>query len=199
MNPTSKNTVNSNDQKNLPSPASGRGAGGEGKREGKNENKAANPNYTPAPPAKLPPDLLRHARAMRNQATDAEKLMWRMLRNRRLRDAKFRRQRPIGRYIADFYCAEHRLVIELDGGQHAGQQTYDAERTAFLEQRGLRVLRFWNNQVLNETEAVLECIWRELGSELDGGGGNEDTLTPTPLPPAGEGLEKSSVDKGFEE
>jgi len=75
---------------------------------------------------------------------------------------RFRRQQPIGQYIVDFVCLEKKLVIELDGGQHAEQSAYDAERTAWLECQGFRVLRFWNNQVLEEIEIVKEAIWKEL-------------------------------------
>lgn len=91
---------------------------------------------------------------------DAEALLWSLLRNRRLANAKFRRQHVIAPYIVDFYCAEHRLAIELDGGQHSEQQDYDQRRDAFLEQKNITVLRFWNHQMLNETEAVLEAIYR---------------------------------------
>ena len=99
--------------------------------------------------------------------TDAEQLMWGVLRGRRFLDKKFRRQHPVGRYILDFYCHEDRLAVELDGGQHseAGPQAYDQERTAFLEQQGIRVLRFWNNDVLNATESVLEALWQVLAPE----------------------------------
>ena len=94
--------------------------------------------------------------------TDAESLMWNMLRGRRLADAKFRRQHPVGRYILDFYCHDHRLSIELDGSQHIGQEGYDLARTAWLKEQGITSLRFWNNQVLSETESVMEAIYLEL-------------------------------------
>ena len=77
---------------------------------------------------------------------------------------KFRRQHPIGPYFADFCCVEERLVIELDGSQHATQLNYDRERTAFLIKRGYRVLRFWNNELLREREAVLEKIRSALAT-----------------------------------
>ncbi|WP_199724766.1 endonuclease domain-containing protein [Noviherbaspirillum saxi] len=94
--------------------------------------------------------------------TDAEALMWQLLRNRRLASAKFRRQHPVGRYILDFYCDDKRLAVELDGGQHGEALVYDQTRDAWLENRGIRVLRFWNNEVLSETEAVLEVIYSAL-------------------------------------
>lgn len=82
------------------------------------------------------------------------------LRGRRL-GVKFRRQHPIGPYIADFCCLERRLVIELDGGEHAGQVRADNARTSFMESYGFRVLRFWNDQMLNDPDAVLERIFTE--------------------------------------
>jgi len=135
-----------------PSPASGRGEGGEGVES----------NYIPQPPSKLPEELRQHARTLRKEATDAENLLWRLLRNRNLADAKFKRQHPVGKYITDFHCDEHQLVIELDGGQHAEQQNYDQQRTEYLQSQGFTVIRFWNNQVLNETEVVLQVIWEHI-------------------------------------
>jgi len=110
----------------------------------------------------LPDDLKSYAREMRKGQTDAEQLIWHLLRGRQIAGAKFRRQHPIGRYILDFYCDERKLVVELDGGQHTEQASYDEARTAFLNTQGIRVLRFWNNQVLQETEAVMEAIWQAL-------------------------------------
>ncbi|WP_404822494.1 endonuclease domain-containing protein [Noviherbaspirillum aerium] len=98
--------------------------------------------------------------------TDTEALMWKLLRNRRMADAKFRRQHPMGRFILDFFCVEKMLAVELDGGQHADAVEYDHARDAWLRQRGVRVLRFWNNQVLIETEAVMEVIHAAL---MEGG------------------------------
>lgn len=98
------------------------------------------------------------ARQLRANSSDAEIRLWWHLRDRRLGGAKFRRQYPIGPYIVDFVCLDKRLVVELDGGQHSEQVEYDAVRTMFLEREGYRVLRFWNDEVLRETEAVLEVI-----------------------------------------
>lgn len=98
------------------------------------------------------------ARALRKNQTDAEKLLWYRLRNRQLADCKFRRQQIIGPYIADFLCLEPKLIIELDGYQHAAQQDRDEQRTRFLESLGYRVLRFWNHEVLNDIDVVLEAI-----------------------------------------
>ncbi len=145
-----------------PSP-SGRGGRGEGKEDKK----------TP-----IPDDLLENARKLRQNQTDAEQLLWSLLRNRRFADKKFRRQHPVGRYILDFYCHELKLAIELDGGQHnePPAKQYDADRTSYLEEQGIRVIRFWNNEVLQQTDSVLESLWNSLTS-----------LTPAPLP-EGEGL-----------
>ena len=103
--------------------------------------------------------LRRHARALRNNPTDAERQLWYYLRRRNLRAFKFRRQHPIAGFIADFASIEAHLIIELDGGQHAEATGYDAARTRKIEAKGYRVLRFWNNDVLQQTEAVLEVIF----------------------------------------
>jgi very-short-patch-repair endonuclease len=159
-----------------PSPAGGRGVGGEGKGKG------TGAQTWPGPPAPLPADKLAFARELRRNQTDAESLVWRLLRNRQLKNSKFRRQHPVGKYILDFYCAEHGLAVELDGGQHDSSRAHDTVRDAWLASQGIRVLRFWNSQVLNETEAVLETIWMALPD------GDEKTPSPpTPLPPTGEG------------
>ena len=120
-----------------------------------------------------------HARRLRRDSTDAERLMWRALRSRQLADLKFRRQATIGPYIPDFVCIEARLVIEIDGGQH--DEDLDRERTRFLEQRGFKVLRFWNNDVLANPEEVLETILRAAQA------GKGEKPSPYPLPRAGEG------------
>lgn len=112
---------------------------------------------------------------LRTNSTDAEKRLWQALRNRQLQGHKFRRQHPIPPYIVDFVCLERRLIVELDGGQHAESQAYDASRTAALERLGYRVLRFWNNEILGNTQAVLEAILRELSA----------SPSPQPSPPEG--------------
>jgi very-short-patch-repair endonuclease len=101
------------------------------------------------------------ARALRRTPTDAEIRLWAMLRGRRLADFKFRRQHPIGRFVADFVCTKHRLIVEADGGQHADSEA-DAEPTQWLESQGWRVLRFWNNDILANSEGVLEAILAAL-------------------------------------
>ena len=93
--------------------------------------------------------------------TDAERRLWSLLRNRQLDGHKFRRQHPIGTFVADFVCIEHRLIVELDGGQHA-DSAYDARRTTWLEGQGWRVIRFWNNDFLTATEGALEVTRQAL-------------------------------------
>ena len=100
------------------------------------------------------------ARQLRQNATDAERALWRQLRAARLGGHKFRRQASIGRYIVDFVCFEARLIVEVDGGQHAERQRQDAQRTAWLASQGFRVLRFWNPEVLGDMAAVKEMITR---------------------------------------
>ncbi len=102
--------------------------------------------------------MLARARQLRREQTPAEALLWEQLRNRRFMGLKFRRQHPVGRFIADFYCAQHRLVVELDGAVHQKQQGYDDLRTEELETDGYRVLRFTNSQVEQDLEWVLEQI-----------------------------------------
>jgi type I restriction enzyme M protein len=103
---------------------------------------------------------LARRRALRGRATEAERLLWRLLRSRQFLDLKFRRQHPIGPYIVDFYCAHRRLAVELDGGQHftLEGQAYDRRRTAYLARRGIRVLRFTNRELFENTDGVLEGV-----------------------------------------
>ncbi|MGA8056261.1 MAG: endonuclease domain-containing protein [Burkholderiales bacterium] len=108
------------------------------------------------------PIAQQRARRLRHQVTDAERHLWGFLRRRQLGGFRFRRQVPIGPYIADFACLETKLVVELDGGQHQEQQDKDARRDSQIEARGFRVLRFWDHDVFKETEAVLEVIERAL-------------------------------------
>lgn len=107
-----------------------------------------------------------NARALRNAGTDAERHLWQRLRGSQLGGYKFRRQYPINGYIADFACVEARLVVELDGGQHAEQVGYDNVRSRALMLSGYHVLRFWNHDALRDTDAVLEEILRHLGAPL---------------------------------
>jgi very-short-patch-repair endonuclease/succinate dehydrogenase flavin-adding protein (antitoxin of CptAB toxin-antitoxin module) len=114
------------------------------------------------------------AKYLRSNMTDAERLLWRHLRSHRLQGAKFKRQQPLGKYIVDFVSFAHHLVLEVDGGQHLESRT-DAVRDAWLQTEGFQILRFWNNDVLVETDAVLEKIYQVL------------TPSPQPSPTRGEG------------
>jgi very-short-patch-repair endonuclease len=98
------------------------------------------------------------ARHLRNNLTDAERCLWQRLKRRQSAGVKFRRQQPIGHFIVDFVCFERRVIVEVDGGQHAEQLNYDEQRTRWLEAQGYRVLRFWNNDVLANTEAVAQAV-----------------------------------------
>ena len=102
------------------------------------------------------------ARDLRRKQTDAERTLWLRLRDRRLAGLKFRRQVPLGRYVVDFCCESARIIVELDGGQHASASQKDAARTNELEAMGYLVLRFWNNDVLMNTDGVVESILQTL-------------------------------------
>ena len=110
----------------------------------------------------LLPDLTNLARDLRQQMTDAERFLWSRLR-RRFLGAKFRRQVPLGPYIVDFACMRSKLVIEVDGGQHL-ENLADAARDRWLAENGFRVLRFWNHEVLQNLDGVLERIAMEVGA-----------------------------------
>jgi very-short-patch-repair endonuclease len=117
------------------------------------------------------------ARELRGTSTDAERKLWKHLRNRQLEGLKFRRQVPLFGFYADFYCESANLVVELDGGQHASQTEWDMNRTETLQAAGIQVLRFWNNEVLENIEGVLAEIVRITKG-----------TTPHPVPlPQGEG------------
>ena len=118
------------------------------------------------------------ARNLRQKQTDAEQTLWRHLRARHLQGWKFRRQHQVGSYIVDFVCTDAWLIVELDGGQHADQVTYDERRTLELQAMGYRVLRFWNNDVLANPESILEVLLEALASPGP---------PPPPPPPGGGG------------
>ena len=125
--------------------------------------------------------LQSRARRLRNQATDAERHLWRHLRHRQLAGYRFRRQVPVAGFIADFACLEAKIVVELDGGQHAQNVAYDESRDRSIQAQGFRVLRFWDNQVFQETPAVLEQIMGALEAR---------SPLPGPPPQAGEGTKR---------
>ena len=110
----------------------------------------------------IPANQRGRARAMRRAPTDAERRLWRLLRDRRLDGLKFRRQVPIGPYIVDFLCFASRLIVEADGSQHA-ENSCDQARDAYLLREGWRVLRFWNHEVIQNREGVLETILAHAG------------------------------------
>lgn len=116
------------------------------------------------------------AKLLRKNSTDVERLLWRYLRAGRFAGHKFRRQQPVGSYVVDFVCFEAKLVIELDGGQHAEQLDYDCRRNRWLADQGFRVLRFWNNEMTENMDGVLQCILLALSP------------SPQPSPIKGEGV-----------
>jgi very-short-patch-repair endonuclease len=121
------------------------------------------------------------AKALRQTSTSAEHRLWRLLRSRQLSDIKFRRQVPLGPWIADFVCFEQMLIVEADGGQHIDSRR-DQLRDADLKQRGFRIVRFWNNDITSNAEGVLEAILRELKQSP-----SPRALRARPSPTRGEG------------
>src|SRR5215475_2266514 len=126
------------------------------------------------------PSRIGIARRLRRDSTDAERRLWYRLRARQIDGAKFVRQDPIGPYVVDFVCRGLRLIVEVDGGQHATDKR-DAVRDAWLSDRGYRVLRFWNNDVLGNTEGVLESIAAAL-SEAAHAQNRGSAPSPRPSP-----------------
>jgi very-short-patch-repair endonuclease len=159
--PDSRTRAPANEAPLFPSPASGRGAGERAPPQARKAKRIA----------------LGKAKALRSNQTDAELRLWYHLRAGRLLGLKFKRQHPLGPYIVDFVCLTHHLIVEADGGQHNESQP-DLTRDAFLSAQGFRVLRFWNDSILKETDAVLESIRLAVG---------EAPSPLTPLPQAGEG------------
>ena len=98
------------------------------------------------------------ARRLRKTPTEAVAALWKHLRNRQLSRLRFRRQQPLGPYVVDFVCFEHRLIIEVDGGHHTEQVSKDAQRSDWIESQEFRVPRFWNNQVMEDVDAVRQAI-----------------------------------------
>ncbi len=124
--------------------------------------------------------ISRHAAPLRQNATEAEQILWYQLRGRRLRGHKFRRQWTLHPYIVDFCCLESKLVVEVDGGQHSPES--DRHRAAELRARGFTIIRFWNNDVLENVEGVLGLLLEALEGER-----KKEDPRPNPLPQAGEG------------
>ena len=125
---------------------------------------------------RTPPELLALAREARQEMGEAEERLWGRLRAGRLAGWKFRRQMPFARYRPDFTCPQAKLIVEVDGSQHADAIEQDAKRTRYFESEGYRVLRFWNDDVLRDTDTVLEAILAALADPLPGAG------APVPLP-----------------
>ena len=105
--------------------------------------------------------LTKHAKSLRRNSTEMEKILWNRLKSKQIEGVKFRRQQPIGNFIVDFVSFENRLVIELDGGQHAKDTRRDRDRDEFFARHGFRVLRFWNSELVEDVDAVLKVIRRE--------------------------------------
>jgi len=122
----------------------------------------------------------RRARELRREMTPTEKRLWSHLRGRRFAGYKFRRQTPIAGYMADFYCARARLILELDGESHFGREASDESRQLALEAKGFKVLRIWDTHIYHDLDAVLEMIWRECEA-------GASPPHPNPSPPRGEG------------
>jgi very-short-patch-repair endonuclease len=124
------------------------------------------------------------ARRLRSNPTNAELRLWQNIRKKQLSGYRFRRQVPLGPYVADFVCIERSLVVEVDGGQHSWREAQDLRRTAWLEAHGWRVVRFWNNEVMENLIGVLERLMIELGDR-------GERPHPNPPPQAGEGATRS--------
>lgn len=127
-------------------------------------------------------EALARARALRRDMTPAEKLLWSRLRGRRLGGFKFKRQEWIGPFIADFYCWEAKLIVEVDGSQHGEREQYDRGRTRYLRGAGFRAIRFWNNQVMNEPDGVPAAILAVLEERVPSPSRPAPRAGPLPLP-----------------
>ena len=119
----------------------------------------------------------RFARQLRRNSTDAERTLWRLLRDRQLASHKFRRQSPIGPYIVDFVCFDQKIIVEVDGGQHQDRLHQDQSRSEWLESQGFTALRFWNNEVMGNQDGVAHLIFTAL----------EHGISPSPQPSPIEG------------
>src|SRR5262245_50000414 len=115
-----------------------------------------------ARPRRSNPKTMRHAGELRKALTPAEKKLWARLRGKQLNGVSFRRQHAIGNYIPDFVSIKHKLIIELDGGQHVELEEYDSNRTEYFESLGYKVIRFWNNDVIKDIESAIREIQNSL-------------------------------------
>lgn len=140
--------------------------GGRVREGGQKENQAISPDKSPRRWADRSASA--NARRLRREMTDAERLMWRRIRGKQIDGYRFRKQVPLGRFVADFACMTPRLVIEIDGGQHAERTAQDDDRTSWLESQGFVVLRFWNNEVTGNIDGVLQTIATSLRGLGDG-------------------------------
>jgi very-short-patch-repair endonuclease len=122
-------------------------------------------------PRRTTPTGYELARKLRKEPTPAERKLWAYLRGNKLNGIYFRRQHSIGKYVPDFFAPKAKLIIELDGSQHIEQNEYDDERTIYLEEQGYKVIRFWNNQVMNDIEGVISAIVLSMEPESHSQGG----------------------------
>jgi very-short-patch-repair endonuclease len=113
-------------------------------------------------PKRTTPEKMRRAAELRKSPTPAEARLWAHIRNNQLNGVSFRRQHAIGPYITDFCSPRSKLIVELDGSQHLDQEEYDNDRTRYFNERGYKVLRFWNNEVINDLNGVIQAIMNEL-------------------------------------
>ena len=127
---------------------------------------------------RIPPRMTQRSRSLRRRSTYPERALWSVLRNKRLKGLRFRRQHAVGRYVVDFYSPAAKLVVEVDGESHAGRAEEDATRTAYLEWRGLTVLRVTNDDVIGNLEAVTMAILDAAGVDATAG-----KARPSPAPP----------------
>ena len=205
-------TTTETSQRAIPSPPAGERVRVRGRLTGTGASiiSTPSPSSQPSPPVGEKESALRRApqygkhrnrtdsarefaRKLRNKSTDAEKRLWRQLRDKRFNDFKFRRQYACGVYFLDFYCTVAKLAVELDGGGHGfpGQRACDEKRNAFLATQGIQVLRFWNHQMRGELEVIRFEIWHALlerTGRLDEIKGYlpKSAPSPRPSPPMGE-------------
>ena len=114
------------------------------------------------PPKTTTPKIMYRAGKLRQNQTEAEAKLWSRLRGHQVAGVQFRRQHPIGNYIVDFCAPRRKLIVEVDGSQHIEHAEYDSERTKYFQSLGYRVLRFWNNEVMDDIDTVMSMIWSEI-------------------------------------